>query len=186
MFVSFLTPSPVGDSLENFVVSRPKCETRVISGSSDLLLDFFFDVDKEGFSWWVNAVTEHEVIKDHDTFSGGQLQELFRLILSSTPESDHVEMWINGILKEFFMWVRWLVVCIGESWVEHVHGNIVCAFGINWISVDNYSERIICCVKFDASDTVWDFAEVDYFVWWVDDFDHKVINVRSADSIGPP
>ena len=69
-YVIFLAiPPPVLNSLKNLIISAPKGQSRVISGSSDLLLDFFFNINQEIFSSWVDTVTKHEIVEQHDAFS---------------------------------------------------------------------------------------------------------------------
>ena len=68
-FVFGTTPTPILNSLQNLVISWPKSQSWIISGSSDLLFDLFFNIDQKIFSGRVDAVTKHEIIEKHDTFS---------------------------------------------------------------------------------------------------------------------
>ena len=84
------------------------------------------------------------------------------------------------------MGVRRLVVFIGKSRVEHVHGHVVRTLGINWVAIDNDSKLVVLLVEFYASDSVRDFAEVDCLVGVVDDFNYEVVNVSCSDAVRPP
>lgn len=70
----FLTaPAPVVDSLEDLVVSRPKSQGWVVSGSSDLFLNFLFHIHQEVFTGRIDTIAEHKIVKEHNAFPGSQL-----------------------------------------------------------------------------------------------------------------
>ena len=75
--IVFSTPSPVFNPLQNLIVPAPEGDSRVIPDHSYLLFYFFFNIFEEGSSGWVNAVTKHEILEDHDPSSAGHLIELW-------------------------------------------------------------------------------------------------------------
>lgn len=78
-------PAPILNSLQYLIISAPKCQRRIVSGSSNLLFYLLLNVNEELIVGGVDTVTEHKVVKYHNTSSTGNLQKLIGLVLSSPP-----------------------------------------------------------------------------------------------------
>lgn len=87
-----LTPSPSLYSLQNLVIPWPKHQARIISKSPYLVNYFLLYIFEESIRRRVNGVTEHEILKNHNSLSRCHLIKGIGLVLPASPHSKHVEI----------------------------------------------------------------------------------------------
>ena len=77
-----------------------------------MLFDLLFNIYQEFLGGGIDAVAEHEIIKEHDTLSRCVLKEFIGLVLPSSPDSDHVEVGVYGCVDQGLDGVAGFVVGI--------------------------------------------------------------------------
>lgn len=120
ILVLLAVPPPLAYALHDLVVARPQHQTRIVSDTTDLLLHLLLYVQQELLARRVNAVAEHKVVENHQTQARSALVEGIRLILTSSPNSQHVEVRIYSILQQHIDLVKGVEVfrvCV-ELWVS--------------------------------------------------------------------
>lgn len=152
--VSWLSPAPRLNSLQNFIISRPKNNSRIVSQSPHLIYYFFSDIFQKLISAWIYRVTEHEIVENHNTLSRSHLIKLIRLILSSSPNPDHIEVRLHCIIQKIFVSVARFEIFVDQSRIHHIRRNVVCSLAIYGITIDYYFEVCSLAIEFYCSDAV--------------------------------
>lgn len=152
----------------------------MITNSSDLLNNFYLNIIEELLCGWVNTVTEHKVMEEHDTHFRSQMIKLIGLILPSTPNSNHIEIRSYHIFKKSLYFFR-----IWCSRIKHIRWHIICSFTVHFITVNDQCECIWCLVQTNCSYSVWYTLCMNHF-FSLKKFHLKIIKVRLSDSIWPP
>ena len=75
---------------------------------------------------------------DHDSFSGAEFPKLFRLILSSSPKPNHVEIGLDGIINQILNGVFALIIGVNKARVHYIRWNIVGSLAVDRISINRY------------------------------------------------
>ena len=161
IFVLLWIPSPWLYALQNLIVSCPQNKSGIVSDSSNLLNNFNQNIIEEIWSWWVNAVAEHEIMENHDTFFRSLIIKLISFILPSSPQTNHVEIGSDNILQN-----RFYLFAISQSRVHHIWWNIVSPFTVYFISVYIQRKLIRCLVKSNCFDTIRNFPCLNCVLSW--------------------
>lgn len=85
--------------------------------------------------------------------------------MSTSPDSDHVEVGLFGILQQLLVAVIRLIRWVYESRVLHVKGHIVGSFAVDRIFIDEYCKFFLMSVQSDSLYTIWNLFRVDYLAF---------------------
>lgn len=107
--------------------------------------------------------------------------------MSSSPNSDHIEIGIDSCIDQGLDGVTRFIVWVLESWVEHIWRDIVSSLAIYLIAIYFYDEFFVLKVQLSCSDTkgylllfnnTWCFCR--------DKSDYKIIDEGNSNTIRPP
>ena len=91
-FVKSFLPTPLLPSDPNFIITIPKGNRRVMSDSSYVVFHLLFDsFDCWKISkYWIHCTSKHQIMPYHNTSSIHLHVKLVMLIMTTSPNSDHV------------------------------------------------------------------------------------------------
>lgn len=88
----------------------------------------------------VDRVAEHEVVEDHDAFTGCQFIKLVNFVLPSSPQTDHVEVGVHCIIEQLFIAIGRVEIWVNSARVHHIQRHIVGSFAVNRVTIHDYLE----------------------------------------------
>ena len=146
--------------------------------SNNLIARFIFNFFQKFVSRRIKRTGEHEVLPDHQTHFVAKIIEKILLIISATPNPDHIHVGVFGSLKQFASAFRRCRrrQCIGRNPIGPLAENFTsvhfkCKAGTRFIHVGNE-------FKFAQADlALLDLFTAAYF---------KIIEILFTLTCGPP
>lgn len=89
---------------------------------------------------WIDIDTEHEVLEYHYPVGSAQIVELIGLVLASSPNSDHVVIWVNHSVDVVLETGTWFKGWVLKSRLEHVWRNVVASLHVYTLAINDKSE----------------------------------------------
>lgn len=89
---------------------------------------------------WINVDTEHEVLEYHNSVYCALIVKFIRLVLASSPHSNHIVVRIDHSLDVVLEAGSWLKGRIFKSGLEHVRWYVVSTLHVNALPIHHKSE----------------------------------------------